>query len=98
MVSLVSLAAGAVHKLVLLAHEVLDDPLQLWRQVPLCSIELEVLHVSRELVKVNRLHRQLPRLLGQALLGKLSLLLLFRRYNSLLVLTHLLLQYLVGDL
>lgn len=95
---LVFLAAGAVHELMLLAHKILHNTFQFWVEVSLGAVKLEVLHVPRELVQVDRLDLALPDSLGHASLRDVSLLLFLGLDDLLLMLAKLLLKDLVSDL
>lgn len=94
---LVLLAARAVHELVLLTHQILDNTLQLRIEISLSSIQLEVLDVTREAIQVNRRHGPLTSLLSHACLSQLLLPLLLRLNNLLLMRAKLLLQDLVSN-
>ena len=84
---LVLLAAGTVHELVLLTHEILDDTLQLRVQVSLGTVQLEVLDVAGEAIQVDWRHGSLTSLLGHASLSQLLLPLILCCDNILLMLT-----------
>jgi len=67
------LTAGAIHVLMLLADEVFDNSLNLWRKIPLCTIPLKRFDVLRERFPVDLLSILHGRLLSDLLLAFLCL-------------------------